>query len=266
MSGAGSGHDCGCAVDPRWGPVLHALGLGRAEAWFSHPAIRAWRTLPDRDNATLETDLGLLHVKRHHRPGRASPIEAELAALRLLKEKEIPTLEVVAHGTLADGRAFSASPDLTGYASGQVLMREGMSFAKLAGPTAQLAARLHQAGLHHRDLYLCHFFLVRSGMEMPGPQAKLIDISRVRRLPMLLAKRWVVKDLAQFWYSAESEFGVTRAELERWVSEYAGQRGIRPEGLLGPIQRKVKAIARHDARLQAVQPTRNVSLSVVERQ
>ncbi len=59
---------------------------------------------------------------------------------------------------------------------------------------------LHNGGLHHRDLYLCHFLGRRD--ENPQADLRLIDAARVRPLPgPLTRRRWIVKDLAQFWYS-----------------------------------------------------------------
>ena len=63
---------------------------------------------------------------------------------------------------------------------------------------AESADPLHDEDLHHRDLYLCHFFA------NPGDprDLRLIDAGRVKRLPgWPLRQRWIVKDLAEFWYS-----------------------------------------------------------------
>lgn len=263
-------------IRPEWVDVLAALGISTAEDFFSHSGIEVWRKLPERENGVLRTSAGVLHVKRHQ-PGQTapdpacahllrgrfmpqiSPARAEIHALSLLQDARVPTLDIVAYGEAGDGRSFTASSDLSGYRSGQMLMRDQVPFAALSSATATLAAQLHNAGLHHRDLYLCHFFLP-AGSSSAYANAKLIDIGRVRRLPAWTRTRWVVKDLAQFWYSAASEFNVPESELRHWLAEYNRHRGLLPETYLQAIQRKVKSIGRHDANLKNAAPTRNVSL------
>jgi hypothetical protein len=60
-----------------------------------------------------------------------------------------------------------------------------------------------------------------------------------------LAARWIVKDLAQLRYSARDW---RREEWELCLAEYAAQPGA-PDAakLFGRIERKLRAIARHDA-------------------
>jgi heptose I phosphotransferase len=150
--------------------------------------------------------------------------------------------------------------DLTGFRPADKLIAEGVAFETLLGPTAELAARLHNEGLHHRDLYLCHFF-VRLPKDGAGPELRLIDAARVRALPRFLTRRrWIVKDLGQFWYSTQG-LAVTEEQRERWLARYAElRRGAWREGLGGAVRRKARAIARHDAKLRRSQPKRNVSL------
>jgi len=82
---------------------------------------------------------------------------------------------------------------------------------------------------------------------------KLIDAARVGRLGGLFKQRWIVKDLAQFWYSTLS-LAVTDEHRDRWLNRYGG------EGMKSAILRKVKSIARHDAKLRRAQPKRNISI------
>src|SRR6185437_6220361 len=124
--------------------------------------------------------------------------------------------------------------------------------------TADLAARLHQVGLHHRDLYLCHF-LVKPGGDQPD--VRLIDSARVRRLPGFITRgRWIVKDLAQFWYST-LKLPITEAQRTAWLLRYCQQRQLPGPALMRQkIDRKVGRIAKHNARLNRLQPGRNVSI------
>jgi hypothetical protein len=202
-----------------------------------------------------------LHVKRYWRaPGRGSPAGDEITGIRLLERAGVPTVPLVAWGQLPDGRSFVITEDLAGYRPADKMIAEGVAFETLLKPTADLAARLHNEGLHHRDLYLCHFF-VRLPDDGGAPELRLIDSARVRELPRFLTRRrWIVKDLAQFWYSTQA-LTVTEEQRERWLARYAEQRrGTWREGLGGAVRRKARAIARHDAKLRVSQPKRNVSL------
>jgi len=246
--------------------VFRAPGL-TAEGVFADPRIVVWRSITERQNCTVDLadEVGRvrrLHVKRYWPAGgRETPAADEARGIRLLEGAGIATVPLVAVGGLADGRSFVITEDLTGFRPADKLIAEGVaSFESLLGATAEMAARLHNAGLHHRDLYLCHFFVRADGGAAGG--MRLIDAARVRALPgFLTRRRWIVKDLAQFWYSAQV-LGVDEGERERWLARYSEMReGRFREGFPGAIRRKAGAIARHDARLKVSQPRRNVSLA-----
>lgn len=244
------------SVAPDWQPALRAAGIASAEDLFTSDAVRVWRSLPERHNGTLDlADGRRLHVKRYITPHGTHEAAQEVRGFDLLRERGIPAADLVASGTLPDGRAVTLTADLAGYVSCQQLLRAGRPFDLVAGPTSRLAAQLHRAGLHHQDLYLCHFFLRESDGDV-----RLIDVSRVGRLPRFLAKRWVVKDLGQFWYSAAGEFAVPETRLTAWLDAYAAHRDLRADALLGPVKAKSARIAAHDARLKLRQPTRNISI------
>ncbi len=248
---------------PEYQPILREIGLD-AEAVFAHPRIKVWRSIPERENGVLDAQLSdgrkiRLHVKRYH-PARGftTPADDEARGIQALMAEHIPTAPLVGWGKLADGRSFIITEDLAGYQAADKLIESGISFDLLRDPVATLAAKLHRAGLHHRDLYLCHFFARVEGDEV---DLKLIDAGRVKRLPSWpFRHRWVVKDLAQLWYST-LKLPVTDHQRESLLARYTIERGLpSPIPLRQSVERKVRWIARHDARLNARQPNRNISI------
>jgi hypothetical protein len=248
--------------------LLRVIGLD-AEGVFADPRIVVWRKLSDRENCTLDANLGdawrtpkvRLHVKRYFPVRGVPPAEDEARGHRALSIEKVPTAPLVGWGVLADGRSFTLFEDLAGYRPADKLIESGTPFARLLEPTADLAA-----ALHHRDLYLCHFMarLPVDGVE-GKVDLKLIDTARVRRLPgFLTRRRWIVKDLAQFWYST-AKLPVTQEQQLAWLGRYAKRRNISADaaiGLLRSIERKVRSIERHDRSLNLAQPNRNVSIPV----
>jgi hypothetical protein len=248
-------------------PILAEIGLGNSDAVFEHPSIRVWRTLADRENGTLDAALNdgrqlRFHVKRYAPSprGRVTPGEAEAEGIFLLERAGIPTLTIAAWGRLPDRRSFVITEDLSGHEPADTLIEKRIvPFDAFRDVTADLAAKLHAAGLHHRDLYLCHFFARVENARVTD--VKLIDAARVRMLPAWLFRtRWIVKDLAQFSYSAQ-RLGVDERQLKAWLARYAGQRKMDDvDRWRAKIGAKVRWIAKHDARLNAKQPHRNVSI------
>jgi hypothetical protein len=250
-------------VSPKYQPMLRQIGLD-GPAMFEDPRIKAWRTLPDRQNCTLDVELPdgsdvRWHIKRFNpATGAAAAIENEAKGYEALSRANIPTAPLVGYGINADGGSFVIFEDLAGYKPADKLIEGGTQFELLLEPTAALAARLHTAGLHHRDLYLCHFM---ARIDADGTDLKLIDTARVKPLPGRFTRaRWIVKDLAQFWYST-LRHSITDEQRTRWLEEYAKRAGNRHvASLRRKIERKSRAITRHDARLHRYRPERDVSL------
>ncbi len=93
---------------------------------------------------------------------------------------------------------------------------------RLIERVAAMTRTLHQNGVNHRDLYICHFLLM-----LPWDGAEetlhlhLIDLHRVQqrhRVP----HRWKVKDVGSLYFSA-MEIGLTRRDLWRFLQVYHGQ-------------------------------------------
>ncbi|MGD0542046.1 MAG: hypothetical protein ABSB33_11050, partial [Tepidisphaeraceae bacterium] len=73
-------------------------------------------------------------------------------------------------------------------------------------------------------------------------------------------RRWIVKDLAQFWYST-TELAITDSQRDQWLEHYCRQTEIgKTEALKRSIQRKSGAIGVHDEKLRRRQPNRNISI------
>jgi len=248
-------------VAPEHQPLIRQIGLDAA-AVFSDRRIRVWRSLPDRENCTLDQTLPSgqqirLHIKRYPKSPSPTPAEIEISGSRLLQQQSIPTAPPIAHGRLSDGRSFVIFKNLDGYAPADKLIESAVPFDVLLLPTADIAAMLHNRKLHHRDLYLCHFMARVDGNSV---DVKLIDAARVAKLGSALTRRrWITKDLAQFWYST-TKLPITDQQRHDWLARYAKLCGTQPQKLLPSIRRKVRTIARHDVKLNQNQPRRNISL------
>ena len=259
-----SGRNTTIVIEPDRTAIFAQSGLS-PQTVFSDPRIHVWRNLTERQNATFDFvppdgTAHRWHIKRYL-AGHAIDVEREVRGIRLLREHGIPTVALIAHGTLSDGQAFLITDDLTGLSPADKLPPDAVG--KVLDAIMELTARLHTEGLHHQDLYLCHFFVSsnqdsRQG-QSPG-SVHLIDAGRVRCLPPWpLRFRWVVKDLAQLVFSLQRLD--MSADADRALSLYCELRPIAFPGMLRwCVGRKIHRIAAHDRRLRQKQPGRDVSL------
>ena len=84
---------------------------------------------------------------------------------------------------------------------------------------ADMAGRMHRAGVNHRDFYLCHFLLHLE----PQPTAQnlklsLIDLHRAQSRTQV-PRRWRDKDLAGLYFSALG-IGLTQHDFLRFLRVY----------------------------------------------
>ena len=87
---------------------------------------------------------------------------------------------------------------------------------------ADIARRMHENGMNHRDFYLCHFLLdVDSLVKGKGPESLRLHIIDLHRAHMRTTtpRRWIVKDLAGLFFSS-MDAGLTRADLLRFIKAY----------------------------------------------
>jgi heptose I phosphotransferase len=257
------------AVSRGFADVLRAAGLVTFESFFGERVGKLLRDVGPRANVrlTLDTPAGprTFFLKRHvplsareklcaalrlARPRTPGRVEWEnIAALERLG---IPTMTRVAFGEeRCCGRSFVMTEEIAdatpaddfaranwiGYSPAAVAARR--DFARRLG---DLVRTLHSAGLTHRDLYLCHVFVRRTGGS--GFALHLIDLQRVG--PRRLA-RWRVKDVAQFQYSRPD--GVfTRTDAMRFLHHYfaLSRLGASERNFVRSVLRKVESMRRHN--------------------
>lgn len=90
---------------------------------------------------------------------------------------------------------------------------------RLIRKLADSAARMHAAGINHRDFYICHFHLDEASLAQSTVRCYLIDLHRAQ-LRRITPLRWRVKDLAGLYFSA-MDCGLTHRDLLRFMRHYS---------------------------------------------
>jgi len=108
---------------------------------------------------------------------------------------------------------------------------------------AVIARTMHEAGLNHRDFYLCHFMLPdrdwRSFKKSGSLQLHVIDLHRVQiRKAGGVPRRWIIKDIAGLLFSS-LDAGITSIDCIRFMRGYWGHDWrARWNGALGRLWRR----------------------------
>ncbi|HJX01832.1 MAG TPA: lipopolysaccharide kinase InaA family protein [Candidatus Humimicrobiaceae bacterium] len=109
---------------------------------------------------------------------------------------------------------------------------------------ATLARDLHTKGLNHQDFYLGHLFIRHN-------KIFIIDIQRMHYKKSIRGHD-VIKDLAQLAYSAKRSGIFTKTDFMRFAHSYLDRDKLTNEDkrMGDKIMKKLKKIARHDAKIQ----------------
>jgi hypothetical protein len=242
----------------------HSLTTFDAIANYSGGQV-AKNAVRERMTTRLElTDAGgttrTLYLKRHRRPRVFELIKPffrftwpivgarnEWEAILRFHAARIATMVPVALGE-SGGRSFLVTQAIEGcqkltawMESHKHALRNGelATLRRIAAEVADVSRTMHAAGLHHQDFYLTHLMVPEHGTAAP---IHVLDLGRSRFQPRL-ARRWIVKDLAQLNYSAA---GVSASERLRFLEHYLGRRPTRADrALVSSVIRKSRWIARH---------------------
>ena len=217
---------------------LEAAGITTVGDVLSHS--ECVRRLPARSNFRLHLGDDLFHVKATYGRRARLPAPKEAAALAWCREHRVPTAELVFQGQTR-ACAITATRDLSPAAPLDDVLRadtlDARGRAQALRQVAQLTARMHDGGHHHRDLYLNHLFLDPAD---PEGTVRVIDVERLRRHRRQLGRR-VIKDLAALEHSAAPL--VPAGERTRFLIRYLAIRGLPRRGVLPGLVRRIQAKA-----------------------
>ncbi|MEX1033851.1 MAG: lipopolysaccharide core heptose(I) kinase RfaP, partial [Cellvibrionaceae bacterium] len=89
---------------------------------------------------------------------------------------------------------------------------------QLIEAVAHIARHLHQQGINHRDLYICHLLLNQASSKTSSPVLHLVDLHRAQcraKVPY----RWLVKDVGSLYFSS-ADIGLTQRDVFRFLRIY----------------------------------------------
>jgi tRNA A-37 threonylcarbamoyl transferase component Bud32 len=251
-------------------PLLESNGLATFKALMSHPGHAVAKCVIKERNTVrldLETESGekrAFFLKRYAPPTIRDRLKAYL---RLKRPAPGARQEWHAMWTFLQLGLPGPVPVAWGDDNNSLVLSEGVSHVmrlsewaernfgegshgntqaipakhRIIEKVANIVARMHSKGLHHQDLYLCHFLC---GSEQDGLPLTLIDLQRVER-SRRLSWRWQVKDLAQLHFSSAQY--ITRQDMWRFWKVYNSiyHTGRRKIPLWHSILRKSQRIRRH---------------------
>ncbi|ABA88524.1 lipopolysaccharide kinase [Syntrophotalea carbinolica DSM 2380] len=124
---------------------------------------------------------------------------------------------------------------------------------QLIRAVGEIVAKMHGAGINHRDLYVNHFRLPLNWLENPigEPPLFLMDLHRAQE-HTVLSYRWRVKDLAALLFSVLGK-PLSKRDHLRFLQTYFGERSLSRifeanGGLFRAITEKAEAILHQQER------------------
>jgi heptose I phosphotransferase len=157
--------------------------------------------------------------------------EHEWLAISRLTELGVDTMKAVAFGRRGSNPARQESFIITEELAPTVSLEDycrdwpaqppAPAFKRaLIARVAEMARRMHQGGVNHRDCYICHFLLHTD--PPPSPERlrlSLIDLHRAQVREGAAPRRWRDKDLAALHFST-LEIGLTARDRLRFLRGY----------------------------------------------
>jgi heptose I phosphotransferase len=153
----------------------------------------------------------------------------EKEAIEKLSEVGVGTMSMAAFGERGGNPAQQESFIITDAIEPSVSLEELAIEWREKSPTVlekrkilmtvcDMTKKMHQAGVNHRDFYICHF-LLKQKSEKQFPDLALIDLHRAlihKKIPY----RWLLKDLASLYYSA-IDVPLTQRDKLRFIKYYS---------------------------------------------
>lgn len=155
----------------------------------------------------------------------------EWNALNKLRALNIPSLIPLAYGVRgknpARQQSFIVTRELTDVIQLDHFFEQSSVDVKtkrrILIRVALMARAMHEAGINHRDFYLCHFMLKTQFMldQHREPELYLVDLHRAQLRPRVPG-RWLIKDLGGLLFSSLN-MHFTRRDYLRFMRVYFAQ-------------------------------------------
>lgn len=187
--------------------------------------------------AKIHNGVGWIEIIKNLLQARLPVLGAsnEYQAIKALTRLDIKTMALAAFGQRGNNPAERASFVITESLEPAISLEdlcvnwanETPSLALKRGLIEQVASisrQLHQHGINHRDLYICHFLLKENDLKTSADVSELplylIDLHRVQ-LRSKTPQRWRVKDLAALYFSS-MDIGFSQRDFYRFIRIYSG--------------------------------------------
>lgn len=222
------------------------------------------RSLETRKTLRFEMEDGAYYAK-YHRGGSVGELLKNLLSLRMpvfsakneweaiehLHRHGVDTMTAVAYGYRGVAplwaESFLITEELKNCISLEDVFLKGvwetLTVAErrdLVRLLAETVKRMHEAGVNHRDCYLCHFLWNREENRL-----YIIDLHR-SQIRASVPHRWLLKDIASLYFSSLSQ-DIPATYFMRFAKVY-GQDKLKD--LLPSILKKVEKIRRHNRSLK----------------
>lgn len=156
----------------------------------------------------------------------------EVRAIDAVRSAGLDTMTVVGYGTRghnpAAQQSFLVTEDLVATVSleelGEAWLQQRtvpvVFKRQLIERVAEIARKMHQAGINHRDFYIAHLLMPATAVAEQDASAPLylIDLHR-SQVRGNVPYRWRVKDLGGLYFST-ARYGLTRRDVLRFLRGY----------------------------------------------
>lgn len=206
---------------------------------------KAFRDVPGRKTMRIEIGGKNYFIKQHFGVGWGEVFKnllslklpilgamTEVRAIQKLSEIGIATTPLVAYGQRgcnpAAMQSFVLTEDLGDIVSLEEMLMDSQSYPMpedskrlMLTAVADIASKLHRAGLCHRDFYLCHFVLSRQNVLANHYDLHLIDLHRMLQNQSPKGNA-VMKDIAGLYFSMLQN-GLGAQDLSLFKQHYLPQ-------------------------------------------
>ncbi len=211
---------------------LYRAALGRRTLKFAHHGMHYF--------IKAHTGVGWREIFKNLFQLRLPVISAipEWNAIQRLRTIGIDTVTPVGYGCIgrnpARRQSFLITEDLgktvtledlgTRWNQQHALTRSDVAFKRmLLQRVGAITRAMHDSGVNHRDLYLCHFHIPAASFDTINPTVPpriyLMDLHRAQIRHRTPPRRWIIKDLAGLLFSS-MDYGLTKRDRFRLITAY----------------------------------------------